>query len=719
MIGERLTFSRQVLASLVLGIFTGLFFGEAVAPLGIVASGFVRLLQMTVLPYVTLAIIANLGTLTYAQARSLALGAGAVLALIWATALGVALLFPLALPGLDSAVFFSPGDRTRADAFDFLDLYVPTNPFNALANNVVPAVVLFSVLTGLALIGVPDKQPLLDVLHTARTAIARVARFIVRLTPLGIFAIAANAAGTLDVEQLYRLEVYLLGYVAFALLLALWVLPGLVGVLTPIRGLDVLKTSRDSLLTAFLVGDLFVVLPALIESCSLLIETHIEPRKEVAELPRSIIPTAFTFPHSGKLLSITFVLFAGWFSDAEVPVTRYPELVLSGFFSLFGSMNAAVPFLLDQFHIPADTFQLFLATGVVNSRFGTLVAAVHTLAVGLLGSAAIAGRLHVQPRRLLRFAAVTAVLAAAIVVGLRTGFTVFLEAAADGRDVVNALSPIASSPVDDTLVRQAVDVPDAAVPPPGGVLAAIYARAALRVGVTDVIPYAFRNSRSQLTGFDVEMAQQLATDLNVGVEFVRVAQAAVEVEVRRRSVDIVMSGARLTPERAAAFTFSDPYLDETLAVVVPDHVRSRFQSWTAIREMGAIPIGVQDLPYYLAVIRGLVPAAEFRIIPTTSEVLSPDDGIDVYILPAERASVLTMLNPQYTVVVPEGRQVKMPLAYPLAGDDPAWTRYVNAWIALKRRDGFVDRLYDHWILGHSAERRRPRWSILHDVLGWR
>ena len=428
-----MSFSRQVLTGLGLGILVGLFLGEAAAPLALVANGFVRLLQMTVLPYVTVSIAANLGALTYAQARALLIGAGSVLLAIWATALGFTFLFPLALPDIDSASFYSPALGAGEDAFNFLDLYVPANPFNALANNVVPAVVLFSVMIGLALIGVEKKAPLLDVLHTAGAAIARIARFIVRLTPVGIFAIAANAAGTLDVDQLHRIEVYLVAYVAFALILALWVLPGLIGVLTPVRGLQALAESRDALLTAFLVGDLFIVLPALIEACSTLIERHIDPSPQVADLPRSIIPTAFTFPHAGKLLSISFILFAGWFSDAEVPVTRYPQLAASGFFSLFGSMNAAVPFLLDLFRIPADTFQLFLATGVINSRFGTLLAGVHTVAVGLLGSAAIAGRLHVQPRRLFRFAAATAVLTAAVIIGLRTGFATFLDVNIDGR----------------------------------------------------------------------------------------------------------------------------------------------------------------------------------------------------------------------------------------------------------------------------------------------
>ena len=41
---------------------------------------------------------------------------------------------------------------------------------------------------------------------------------------------------------------------------------------------------------------------------------------------------------------------------------------------------------------------------------------------------------------------------------------------------------------------------------------------------------------------------------------------------------------------------------------------------------------------------------------------------------------------------------------------------MNTWIGLKRRDGFIDRLYDHWILGRTAAVRAPRWSIGRDVL---
>ena len=83
-------------------------------------------------------------------------------------------------------------------------------------------------IVGVALIGVNDRGPLLAVLATAGRAVARATNFVVALTPYGVFAIAAVVAGTLSLEELERLEVYLVTYVSMSLLLALWVLPGLV-----------------------------------------------------------------------------------------------------------------------------------------------------------------------------------------------------------------------------------------------------------------------------------------------------------------------------------------------------------------------------------------------------------------------------------------------------------------------------------------------------------
>jgi hypothetical protein len=50
----------------------------------------------------------------------------------------------------------------------------------------------------------------------------------------------------------------------------------------------------------------------------------------------------------------------------------------------------------------ADTFQLFLATGVLNSRFGTLAGASHMVVLAIVGTYALGDRLSVSGPRVLR-----------------------------------------------------------------------------------------------------------------------------------------------------------------------------------------------------------------------------------------------------------------------------------------------------------------------------
>lgn len=57
----RLGLSSQVIIGLVLGILAGLFFGEPVAVVQPLGAIFIGLLQMTVIPYIVVSLIAAIG----------------------------------------------------------------------------------------------------------------------------------------------------------------------------------------------------------------------------------------------------------------------------------------------------------------------------------------------------------------------------------------------------------------------------------------------------------------------------------------------------------------------------------------------------------------------------------------------------------------------------------------------------------------------------------
>ena len=708
-----MSFSKKILVGLLTGIAAGIVLGDYVAPLALVADGFVRLLQMTVLPYVTVSIVLSVGSLDAAQAKRLGLRAGLAIAGLWVVALIFAFLFPLVFPPAETASFFSTSLIEAPAAFDFVDLYIPSNPFHSLANNVVPAVVLFSIVVGLALIGIPQKAALLDVLKIVSDTIARATRFIARLTPVGVFALAATAAGTLRLDQVERLQVYLIAYIAIALLVALWVLPGLVAALTTIPFRDVLFPARNALITAFSAGDLFIVLPVLIETCKDQLAQHDRSgSRTAANLPDVIVPASFNFPHTGKLLSLSFILFAGWFADAAVPVMKYPQLALTGLLAFFGSLNAAVPFLLDVFRIPADTFQLFIATGVINSRFGALVAAVHTIAVALLGSAAIAGTMKFDSRRIIRYLVTTAVLTTVIVGGLRVTFRTWLHQDFKGTEQVYGMSNL--------LADEPARIAAAPVASEGPVtLAGIKARGTVRVGfVQPRMPFVFRNAGQALVGFDIELVTLLTRELGVQAEFVEWQPAELLDAIANGRSDIGIGGYPLAATLLTQVTFSVPYLDETAAFVVRDHLRGRFETWSSIQEATDLSIGIPPLPYYERLLKARLPGLPMHTFQLGQDPLADSAGFDAVAMPAERGSVLTLLNPKWTVVVPSPGLIKIPLAFPLGGTDPQWSSFVNTWIDMKRRDGTLDALYAHWILGKDTEKRTPRWSVVRNVLHW-
>ena len=70
--GSRMGLSAQIFIGLAAGIFTGLFFGQMVADLKIVGDVFIKLLQITVLPYIVLSLVSGIGRMAVDQARTLA-----------------------------------------------------------------------------------------------------------------------------------------------------------------------------------------------------------------------------------------------------------------------------------------------------------------------------------------------------------------------------------------------------------------------------------------------------------------------------------------------------------------------------------------------------------------------------------------------------------------------------------------------------------------------
>lgn len=709
----------MIFLSLGLGVLTGLFFGEMVAFLKVVGDVWIKLLQMTVLPYVMLSLVAGLGRLDYAHALLLLRKVGLMLLLLWAICLAIIFVFPLTFPPWESSSFFSNNLTEPRPPVDFLGLYLPSNLFHSLANDLVPAVVVFSVAVGIALIGVPDKHALLAGMETMMEALMRVARFIVKLTPIGVFAITAAAAGSMQLAEVQRLGIYIWAYIGISLLTALWIFPGLVATLTPLSYRQVVGVSRDALLTAFATGSLFVVLPMLVERSKQLVTAHAEDKARAEAAVEVIVPVSFNFPHAGKLFALTFVLFVGWYSGYPVEIEDFPAVATAGLASLFASASIAVPFIMETARVPSDLFQLFLATGVINSRFATLLAAMFVLTLTLLGAFSMSGLISVNPRRLLRYVLGSLLALAAMIAGLNTLFTHTMDNDYDKDQIIAGMQLMNKSVSDRVYRLMPVDIP--ALPDDNrSRLHLIRSRGLLRVCYDDDrMPFSYFNGEDELVGFDIALLHKLAASLGVRLEFLPVDyRRAVPVHLNLGDCDLG-TGMLASPDLAVEVTFSEPYLDLVNAFLVPDHQRNRFYDMEAVSRMRGLSVAMRESAYFRDRGMAVLPHARIRnVLSPLNFVKDQGQTFDVMVMPAQEAAAWSLLYPEYSVVVPKGAGSKIPVAFPLPYGEKALADYLNLWTRLNKKNGTIDDLYDRWILGKRHAEIAPRWSIVRDVLHW-
>lgn len=704
-----------ILAGLILGVATGLFLGELAAPLAVVGNAFVGLLQMTVLPYIAVSLIANIGRLEPREARRFGLYAGAFVMISLILTLATIMLLPMSLPDRESASFFSTSLLEERVEVDFLELFIPSNPFHSLANNIVPAVVLFCIAIGLALMTLPSKLAVLTPMDSFSAALARVNHHVVRLTPIGIFAIAASFSGTMQGEEFGRLKAYLVLYSVATALLGFGVLLPLLAALTPFSYRELFRAVRAPVMTAFVTGKVFVVLPMLIENAEgLFAKSHPKP-DQPSSYAKAVAPLAYSFPHAGKLLALLFVPFAAWFVDERLGASDYPAFLGAGFFSMFGSPIAAMPFLLNMQRLPADLFELFLVSGVAASRLGDALGAIHLMFVTVLTASALSGGLRMRPRRLLGSLVAVAILGAVTTVGTRGILSRSLDSEYDRDRVIRSMhSSLHEAPA---VVHRSV--PEAALSTEEPVLERVARTGRLRVGYRpDVLPLSFFNAEGELVGYDVDMAQLFAGQLGASAEFIPFEEGTLAEQLERGDFDIAMSGVAMTPQNLTRMRFGEPHMHATLALVVRDHRDDEFRRRVEDRDFRGVTIAIVSGREQGSFGEGLFPGAAFSATDSPRAFFDSDGGgADAFIWSAESGSAWTLLYPTYSVV-PVRPLFQVPIGYPVAKREEEFCNVVSRWVEVTQAGPLDGQLYDYWILGKKTRATRPRWSVVRDVLGW-
>jgi hypothetical protein len=220
-----------------------------------------------------------------------------------------------------------------------------------------------------------------------------------------------------------------------------------------------------------------------------------------------------------------------------------------------------------------------------------------------------------------------------------------------------------------------------------------------------------------LTGLAVIFDRAIGYEYRGYEEFVD--REAIYRNVRINQVDIYASGLLLEPRRERAFAVSEPYTEISLGLLVRDHERRAIEARGRFIGKESEKIGVLNAPSIRRAIKISAPGI------LTEPVASPRDflrgnrpDLSYLVTPAESAAAWAMVYPDFSVVVPSSRKVRIPMVFALPAADSDWAKFIDQWITTSQSVGITDSAYRYWILGESVSSERKRWSVIRDVLGW-
>ncbi len=394
--------ASRVLVGGVAGVLVGITFGERCAILSPIGFAYVGLLQAAVYPYLICSLLHGLGSLDPGKAWRLFRSGWVFYVAAWAITFVCLAALTQAIPPVQPAVI---GDTAREaqSISKLLGLLIPADLFTALSQNYVPAVVIFCIFYGVALQSIKDKGPLLSILETIRLASLRFWNWIVRLAPIGVFALFAVTAGTTAPADLVNMSFYLLLVLLGTLVLAFWILPALMSALAPVAYREVIVELRSALAIAAVTTLSVAAVPFVMEATRKLADRCgiVDPERD--DIIRTNLSVAYPLGQLGNFFVYLFLVFAAYYY--KVPLEDRDEALLplmtllSGFGSPTSAVNA-VEFLSAWLALPAGTRELYVELQTLT-RYGQVIVSVMAFAfLSVLVTLAYYGKLEVRLPRL-------------------------------------------------------------------------------------------------------------------------------------------------------------------------------------------------------------------------------------------------------------------------------------------------------------------------------
>jgi polar amino acid transport system substrate-binding protein len=228
-------------------------------------------------------------------------------------------------------------------------------------------------------------------------------------------------------------------------------------------------------------------------------------------------------------------------------------------------------------------------------------------------------------------------------------------------------------------------------------LARIKKSGKLRVGITEIMPWATHDKDGNLMGFSVDVAKKLARDMGVEVEFHPDPFKYLIPDLLAEKFDIIISGFSIEPQRALQVNFSQPY--NTTDVTIAANIKTTGQ-FTTLQEFNKPTLTIGSLEGTTAeeMTSTMLPEAQIKTYATDVDLFAAlvSGKIDAAAADYPRPEIVAKFFPD-KVSAPTGVKLStFPSAFAVRRGDMGFVNFLNSWIYSRTANTWLEDRRTYW-----------------------
>ncbi len=239
---------------------------------------------------------------------------------------------------------------------------------------------------------------------------------------------------------------------------------------------------------------------------------------------------------------------------------------------------------------------------------------------------------------------------------------------------------------------------------PTSQLEEILKRGTIKVGFDTFKPWAMKDKDGNFIGFEIDVAQKVAEDLGVKIEFVPTKWSGIIPALLTGKFDIIIGGMGITPQRNIKVNFSDPYEFSGMSIA-------------ANKELAGERMTLQDFnnpETTIAVRLGTTAAiASKNFLPNAKKLFFDEESQTIQELLNNRVHAVVASNPLPFNLVKEYSDklylplkddfTKEPISFAVRKGDLDYLNWLNNWIRVKMGEGWLQSRYHYWFFTNEWE----------------